>query len=1062
MKLVKAVTVVKTVGLVLTVGNGCWFQSALAGDQRVEGQPSLPMPMSTDNTAQPTLPLPENTVHHKRVVLKNPAAFDQTSRTPSSPVTLPKPHGTAPLQKSFIASYAPIKKGPPQPIHTILPLPPKSSGETLTPEKTAALKRKIENLAFNDALFQNAYDIFLANRDLPNAFYIAKRAVSLNQASFKWRNQLAQVAMWTGQQNVALEQWLYLIKNTTGDEQKKNLLMAVRIAESMQNYSQLIVLYGLALKMPFDQAAREKYIEKMAYAYNMVGDVDAAIHTVNQHPFLKNSKNGKLFLIQIYANNFDIHNELNAIHDYEKTFPLTPELAVEKAAIESKESLHQALSTLSKVHNKDHVTDVNYWKSVAIYAWDAQDYETAVQAYQKLQSMNASQSFEDQRIVLYYQSTDPQKAFALALQGWKKYHTAPYFDMVLYLGCQLKKWDVLKQFLASIPDEQKNTFLNNIPTYLTYINYVTLTQNVQKANQLYVHALQEWPSSIEIKRAYLWFLIDSGNAPLLSRQLSAWYSLALSQKDLWVVYAGGYEFLRDEKAAALFYEKLIQHDPNQFQWWYAYANALGGTELDKAPPSLQEKIKSCYLKSYTLLTANIKKNKGYENEEEQNIYAYLSARFSSADHADQLMRRLPVVNKNGYLNSVLMDMAFDKGYNEYTGEILKRYLHNTSVKIEPWVPLRQALIDHDTTVMNDELDHHLSQLPRRDVITASEETGRVLSAESEIHQQLDKYPEDNELYGMYTRLSLKYANRWDAETKYYNAGIVSGPMANADYAYQVSPSTRLMLKSDNWMPSIDDKAQILRVPSVVEDTSAGFQYGDRHRLQMSVNQHHAFQNQLGADASYRYEFNSVLDMDVGGGISQPATDSVPLQLAGLRDDVQSNVHIHVTPQDTFSLSGVANRYVGIDRSYLGNSLQGTAQYAHALRIWGMAWNWVFASSHWFNQPSNQPLTSQMSSLIPGNVSNAFYYVPQSSSTYSVTWDVNGNYLEDYTKAWRPILSTTYLYNTIFKSGYAVNLGVAGSVFGRDHLSFYGGYQNGTQEQAGLASYFVGARYGYLF
>lgn len=1055
---------VKAVGFIVTMGNGFWFQNGVAGDRMVDRQQPLPMPMSTENKGQRPLPMLESTKHHKKMALKNTAVLDQNRTILPSPssMILPEPQGTALSQQRLISQYAPIKKMPSESIHTVLPLPPKTTGELLTAEKTTALKRQIENLAFNDALFQNAYDIFLANRDLSNAFYIAKRAVTLNHTSFKWRNQLAQVAMWTGQQNVALEQWVYLIKNTMGDEQKKNLLMAVRIAESMQNYSQLIVLYGLALNMPFDQAAREKYIEKMAYAYNMVGDVDAAINVINQHAFLKNSKNGKLFLIQIYANNFDIHNELNAIDSYEKSFPLTPELAVVKAAIESKTSLHQALLTLSKVDNKDRIANVDYWKSVAIYAWDAQDYQTAVKAYENLRSMNASQSFEDQRIVLYYQSTDPQKAFTLAMQGWKKFHTAPYFDMVLYLGCQLKKWDVLKQFLASIPDSQRHTFLNNIPTYLTYINYVTLTQDAQKANQLYLHALHQWPSSLEIKRSYLWFLIDTGNAPLLSQQLSAWYSLALVQQDLWVVYAGGYEFLRNETVAAQFYEKLIQHNPTQFQWWYAYANALGGTELDKAPPAMQEKIKSLYLKSYTLLRANIAKNKGYENEEEQNIDAYLSARFSSADHADQLMRRLPVVNKTGYLNSVLMDMAFDKGYNEYTGEILKRYLHNTTVKIEPWVPLRQALIDHDTTVMNDELDHHLSQLPRRDVITASEETGRVLTAQSDMYHQLEKYPEDNELYSMYTRLSLKYANRWDVETRYYNAGLVSGPMANADYEYQMSPSTRLMLKSDNWMPSIDDKAQILRVPTVVEDTKAGFQYGDRHRLEMSVSQHHAFQNQFGGDVSYRYEFNSLLDMDVGGGVNQAATDSIPLQLAGLRDDAQSNVRVHVTPRDTVSLSGVANRYVGVDRSYLGSSLQGTAQYAHALRIWGMAWNWVFASSHWFNQPSNQPLTSEMSSLIPGNVNNAFYYVPQSSSTYSVTWDVNSNYLEEYTKSWRPILSTTYLYNTIFRSGYAVNLGVAGSVFGRDHLSFYGGYQNGTQAQAGLASYFVGAKYGYLF
>ena len=65
---------------------------------------------------------------------------------------------------------------------------------------------------FDDANYKLAYEIFLANRNVRDAYRVAEAAVQQAPHDLTWRERLAQVAEWDGKPALALQQWLHIAR----------------------------------------------------------------------------------------------------------------------------------------------------------------------------------------------------------------------------------------------------------------------------------------------------------------------------------------------------------------------------------------------------------------------------------------------------------------------------------------------------------------------------------------------------------------------------------------------------------------------------------------------------------------------------------------------------------------------------------------------------------------------------------------------------------------------------------------------------------------------------------
>ena len=66
--------------------------------------------------------------------------------------------------------------------------------------------------------------------------------------------------------------------------------------------------------------------------------------------------------------------------------------------------------------------------------------------------------------------------------------------------------------------------------------------------------------------------------------------------------------------------------------------------------------------------------------------------------------------------------------------------------------------------------------------------------------------------------------------------------------------------------------------------------------------------------------------------------------------------------------------------------------------------------------------------------NADYFLPDNFNFYGIRLATDVRYEEQYTRAIRPFASLSATRHSTLGNGFDVRLGIAGSVFGADHLS----------------------------
>ena len=79
-------------------------------------------------------------------------------------------------------------------------------------------------LPFDDKIYTLGYQVFLENRNLEDAWLVAKSAVQQAPNDLAWRERLAQVAEWTQRSDVALQNWLVIARATQQDRAWQSVL----------------------------------------------------------------------------------------------------------------------------------------------------------------------------------------------------------------------------------------------------------------------------------------------------------------------------------------------------------------------------------------------------------------------------------------------------------------------------------------------------------------------------------------------------------------------------------------------------------------------------------------------------------------------------------------------------------------------------------------------------------------------------------------------------------------------------------------------------------------------
>ncbi|MDL1863443.1 hypothetical protein FBR04_20820, partial [Betaproteobacteria bacterium PRO7] len=140
-------------------------------------------------------------------------------------------------------------------------------------------------LPFDDRIYTLSYEVFLANRNLKDALAVAQSAVRQAPKNTKWRLRLAQVADWSGNAALALEQWHAYARLTDDAAAWREVLAR---APQVFDYTRWTEALERELRrQPDDPSTGSgqalETLRKLVLAHELLGEPERAIALLRRH-----------------------------------------------------------------------------------------------------------------------------------------------------------------------------------------------------------------------------------------------------------------------------------------------------------------------------------------------------------------------------------------------------------------------------------------------------------------------------------------------------------------------------------------------------------------------------------------------------------------------------------------------------------------------------------------------------------------------------------------------------------------------------------------------------------
>jgi hypothetical protein len=205
--------------------------------------------------------------------------------------------------------------------------------------------------------------------------------------------------------------------------------------------------------------------------------------------------------------------------------------------------------------------------------------------------------------------------------------------------------------------------------------------------------------------------------------------------------------------------------------------------------------------------------------------------------------------------------------------------------------------------------------------------------------------------------------------------------------------------------------------------------------------------------SHEQRLDNRLSLQTDIGVHLPSEESLALRVAGMKSRASASLRYQATRQDQFSLTHWGERYQLQAGTEVGSGRHSALQYTHTYRQDAPSLEWsAFWSTHAYRRKDLsglQPIDLGLQQFLPADTNELGrdYFLPDDFSFYGIELSTNTRYAQDYTRALRPFASISRTWHSRLGPGYGVRLGMAGSLWGADHLSLsWGQSKSGVQTQ----------------
>ncbi len=424
-------------------------------------------------------------------------------------------------------------------------------------------------------LLRLSLDVMLYNKDLPNALHIAQTGAKRYKEDLFWQEKAAQIALWMGKTDLALQYYSTLFR-TTKNQKYKNA-----IEELLANGSDnplLIDLLEQSLNREYnlhDIETLYKYYYEQGYlerGYRFFSDLSKRydIKTVHQKA---------LSLAFTYQKPKQLKK---AYLKFERRFGLDKSLLYEYATLLfSERAFEKLFATLERWHDHFNKDDRKLYKLLAESAYITQHEKALLQILETMHSYEMLSPFQQTQYLTLLQKHAPHRALQILLEKFQKSPDKALFYQSAYLALQIQSYNTLNILWQKLPEpllhelEKESQYRSLCAQKNRYID-----KKPAKVLQCYQKALTLTPVDASLHESYLWYLLEINNQQKLQKEIALLEKRPSLAQKLPYPLTLGYLNLQQGKKVIRYLQALLLQEPEnwRYQLLTAQAEALAYDE----------------------------------------------------------------------------------------------------------------------------------------------------------------------------------------------------------------------------------------------------------------------------------------------------------------------------------------------------------------------------------------------------------------------------------------------------------------------------------------------------
>ncbi len=899
----------------------------------------------------------------------------------------------------------------------------------LTLSLIGAVPATAANLKADD--FRIAYETFLANGDLEEAYQLAQRISTANPKDLQWQRRLARASDWSNRPSEAYKAWKVLYRSKDRD---KEVMKAIRrLANYFNDAPVQLELLQSQIKAgkrltPADADNLITLYERSYRATEGARYLEQLYHRY-RFPFL-----GKK-AAELYGRAGHDEQSLRMYRALNKQNPADRENLLTAVKLEIrlghyKESL-QRLKTYYSYAQDD---DFAYWQTLGDMAWMLQDNKTATSAYSHLSL--SPQATEEERIRTFelLLQENPLRAADIAVRFYHAGAPAIWLQRALGIYVDRSEWRAASQILT-LANNKDQRRLQQDPRYLVLRSQVTAHFNkTALAAQDMLHAIALDPESDELLISALWLFSDIGDRVKLQQLVK---ELPQSPPPAyWHVLAVSYQELGSQARALEYYRLLLQRTPQDAALQLEYAELLqrngNAAEATRIRHTLWRQLHSS----------------DTNNAENRITLARLLLTEQPGDLAAQRVRQLlhndPTMPKisQQQRDELLLSWAIEAGWRESARNWVARRYTSSGEPLPKWASLHLALEAHDHTALQTLLAEGGNNLSADSAYDAAMLLGRWPLARKLAFEGLQQSPSNHDLHQRLIEVNEQHGDRFNASliTAHYDSLDISSYRLSINQAF--SETMYFGLGWQSAQQSLNNRDTLQALPEHDDRLTlyANWQSSEQQQWQLEATNHDELNHYTGWKLDLQRQYDRRLQWNTTLSAKQPVDYTAPLQIAAHMD--QFSLGLDYVPERHFriGLNATSERYHTQYDAYLGSGTRFNWEAGYWLRENYPDWSIRLAGDHYLFNADGEPDARSLALLDPDTVAatttdqQAGLFIPIDDNYYALCTGAGSALRDTPTRTLRPFTDLCAIHSDNYGDSYSLVAGVAGSLTGRDHLS----------------------------